>query len=266
MVEDMQLVRKRLSISRRLLSHLCLLGLPLAIFILATSSRPDPPPASYETTVSAFKVPQNRVPTPMGNAAIRRRVNAMFAGIPQHRTLLGDPAAPVTMQVLADPECPEAREFALRLLPVLVRRWVRDGRLRIEYLDEKAETIWPYTFRIQKFAVLAAGGQNRLWQYLQLFYEYQGQEYTRYADRHFFLRLAEEVPGLDIDRWTKEQRTGVWLHTAAVHEMKVAQLRGITLTPAFLIGPTGGRMKQLLDFTLTEPLAFEAAFEEAMTA
>jgi hypothetical protein len=35
-------------------------------------------------------------------------------------------------------------------------------------------------------------------------------------------------------------------------------------TPAFLIGPTGGALKPLLHFALTEPLAFEEAFREAL--
>jgi hypothetical protein len=170
------------------------------------------------------------------------------------------------MQFLADPECPQARQFAIQLLPRLVRHWVRDGRLRIEYLDEQSETIWPYTARVQQFAVLAAGGQGKLWQYLETFYHYQGPEYTRYADNRFFRGVAEEVGGLDRRAWTRERRTGGWLHTAAVRDLRVADAYGIKTTPAFLIGPTGGPMRQLLHFTLTEPLAFEAAFEEALRA
>jgi hypothetical protein len=264
MVSDMQPLSKSVSKVIRLLFHLCLLGGLLAIFLVVSAPRGSPADTSYETTVSAFKVHSRRTLPPMGDPAVRHRVEATFAGIPQHGALLGDPQAPVTMQFLADPECPEARQFAIQLLPLLVRRWVRDGRLRIEYLDEQAETIWPYTARIQQFAVLAAGGQGRLWQYLESFYRYQGPEYTTYADDRFFRELAEEVPGLDISAWIHERRAGAWLHAAALHDLKVAKMRDITYTPAFLIGPTGGHLRQLLHFTLTEPLAFEAAFREAL--
>jgi hypothetical protein len=200
----------------------------------------------------------------MGDPKVRRRVEETFVGIPQRGVALGDPYAPVTMQFLADPECPEARQFAVQLLPVLVSRWVRDGKLRIEYLYEQAETIWPYTSRIQQFAVLAAGGQGKLWQYLATFYRYQGPEFTHYADDHFFRAIAKEVPGLDESSWTRERRDAAWIHTAAIHNRRVATSHHITYTPAFLIGPTGGKLKPLIDFTLTGPLAFEAAFEEAL--
>lgn len=265
MVNDVQLLSDMVSKVIRLLLHLCLLGAILASVLALTGAHDRPPdPGSYETTVTAFRADSRSSLPAMGDPMVPLRVEAAFAGIPQHRAVLGDPRAPVTMQLLADPECPQARQFAIRLLPLLVRRWVRGGRLRIEYLDEQAETIWPYTFRIQQFAVLAAGGQDRLWQYLETFYHYQGPEYTRYADDRFFGDLAAEVPGLDRREWMRERKTGAWLHTAAVHDLKVARAHGITKTPAFLIGPTGGRLKPLLHFTLTEPLAFEAAFKAAL--
>jgi hypothetical protein len=266
MVSGMQPLSGNVSNVIRLLFHLCLLAVLLGVFLVATGGGGSSAAGSYETTVSAFKVHSRRVLPAIGDPAVRRRVDATFAGIAQRRNLLGNPDAPVTMQFLADPECPEARQFAIQLLPLLVRRWVRDGRLRIEYLDEQSETIWPYTARVQQFAVLAAGGQGKLWQYLATFYHYQGPEYTRYADNRFFRGIAEEVLGLDRSRWADERRKGAWLHTAAVRDLRVAQAHGITRTPAFLIGPTGGPMRPLLHFTLTEPLAFEAAFEEALRA
>lgn len=266
MVSVMQPLSMGVSKVIRLLFHLCLLVGLLGVFVLVTEQNGSSAAGTYETTVSAFKVHSRRVLPAMGSPVVRRRVEATFAGIPQHGAALGDPKAPVTMQFLADPECPEARQFAIQLLPVLVRSWVRDGRLRIEYLDEREETIWPYTARIQQFAVLAAGGQGRLWQYLETFYHYQGPEYTHYADERFFRGIAEEVPGLDVSAWMRERHAGPWLHSAAEHDLEVDRRRSITYTPAFLIGPTGGPMRQLLDFTLTEPLAFEAAFREALAA
>ena len=54
------------------------------------------------------------------------------------------------------------------------------------------------------------------------------------------------------------------MHAAARRELRAPAVHDISGIPAFLIGPTGGRLKPLLHFTLTEPLAFEAAFEEAV--
>jgi protein-disulfide isomerase len=259
MVEEMQPLRGR---ALRLLLHLSLLAALLAIFLVV--SKREPPVGTYQTTVSAFRVHSRRVRPPIGNPAVRGAVERVFSGVPQHGTLLGDPDAPVTMLFLADPECPQARQFAVQLLPRLVRHWVRSGKLQIEYLGEPAETIWPEIFERQQLAVLAAGRQGKLWQYLELFYRYQGAEYTKYADNWFLAALAREA-SLGAGKWRADRRTfKLALHVQ--RNVEFAQARNIFATPAFLIRPTGGPLEPLLHFTLTEPLAFEAAFREALTA
>jgi hypothetical protein len=199
----------------------------------------------------------------MGQRRVRAAVQAAFAGVPEHGVALGDPRAPVTMRLLADPECPEARQFAVQLLPVLVRRWVRDGRLRIEYRGERAETVSAVLFLHQQMAVLAAGRQGRLWPYLELFYHDQGPEFTRYAQAWFLRGIAAEVPGLSPAEWARD-RAAPALARRVTAEANIPRPEAIRRTPAFLIGPSGGRLRPLLHFTLTEPLAFEAAFEEAL--
>jgi hypothetical protein len=259
MVEEMQPLRVR---ALRLLFHLGLLASLLAISLMV--SEQDSPVETYQTTVSAFRVHSRKARPPMNNPAVRRAVDGFFSGIPQHGALLGDPNAPVTMRFFADPECPEARQFAVQLLPQLVRHWVRDGKLRIEYFGEPAETIWPEIFERQQLAVLAAGKQQRLWQYLEFFYRYQGPEFTKYAGIWFLGELAREA-GLNARKWKADRRTfRLALHVK--QSVEFAEARGIAHTPAFLIGPTGGPLKPLLHFTLTEPLAFEEAFREGLAA
>jgi protein-disulfide isomerase len=244
-----------------LLFHLSLLASLLAIFLVM--SKRESPVGIYQTTVSAFRVTSRTTLPPLGNPAARQAVERVFSGVPQRGALLGDPNAPVTMRFLADPECPQARQFAVRLLPRLVRHWVRSGKLRIEYVGEPAETIWPEIFERQQLAVLAAGRQQRLWQYLELFYRYQGPEFTKYAGVWFLGAMAREA-GLNARRWKADRRTfRLALHVK--RSVEFAQDRGIAYTPAFLVGPTGGRLRPLVHFTLTEPLAFEEAFREALT-
>src|SRR5215213_761101 len=54
----------------------------------------------------------------------------LLAGIPQSSTLLGRPTAPVTLVEYADLQCPFCREFATETVPVLVREYVRTGKVR----------------------------------------------------------------------------------------------------------------------------------------
>lgn len=167
------------------------------------------------------------------------------------------------MRFYADPECPQARQFAIQVLPQLVRRWVRSGKARIEYLGVPEETIWPKIFERQQAAVLAAANQGKLWHYLELFFHYQGPEFTKYADDRFLSELATEVPGLDTETWESE-RHAYALGSRVWQDVETAAMLAVTATPAFSIGPTKGGLKPLRHFTLTEPLAFEAAFERAL--
>lgn len=252
--------------ARRLLFHGALLAVLLALFLATSHSLQATERAadrdSSATGASAFSIHSRRHLPPLGDRRIRSRVATLFAGIPQRGTALGNPKAPVTMQFLADPECPEARQFAVQLLPLLVRRWVRNGRLRIEYRGEREETVTALLFEHQQMAVLAAGRQGKLWQYLELFYHYQGPEFTRYADRRFLRGIAEEIKGLSLADWARERSDPQLVRQIELDE-KLRLARDLRYTPAFLIGPTGGALEPLLHFTLNEPLAFEGAFRSA---
>ena len=111
------------------------------------------------------------------NAAVNQ-VDALLAGVPQSGNVLGDPKAPVTLQYYGDLECPICKEFTLGALPSLIQKYVRAGKLKIEYRSLETATREPETFKSQQIAALAAGKQNKMWHYLELFYHEQGQKRT----------------------------------------------------------------------------------------
>lgn len=204
-------------------------------------------------------------PRPPLDEGATRRVEALYAGVPQHGAELGRPGAQVTLQFFGDLECPEARQFVLGALPFLIRKWVRSGDLRIVYRASPAETIWHDIFRRQQAAALAAGEQDMLWQYLDFFYHSQGPEFTRYATEHFLAAIANEVPGLNRGRWRKDRR-GPELTHRVMDDLHLAGRYGIDETPAFMIGPTGGAARHLWHFSLTEPAAFDEAIEDVLAS
>jgi hypothetical protein len=236
MVRKMQVIGQR----RRLRVGLVALGLIVAALIAfgdSSSSQPDKWPG----------------------------IEPLFAGIPQHGAVLGDPGAPVTLQFFGDLECPEARQVILGVMPLLIHKWVRGGELRIVYRAHQEETTWSGIYDNQEVAALAAGEQGKAWQYLDLFYHEQRTEFTRYATNHFLQAIAKEVPDLDFTRWT-EARREPRLTEEVKHDGQVAEGRWISQTPAFLIGPTGGAAKPLLHFTFTETPAFDEVIERLLSA
>jgi protein-disulfide isomerase len=193
-----------------------------------------------------------------------RQIDALLAGIPQRHDTLGSPRAPVTLQFFGDLECPNSKEFALEALPTLVQRWVRPGKLRIEYRSLETSTREPPTFMLQQAAALAAGMQDKLWNYVERFYYEQGVEHTDYVDESYLDKLAEQTPGLQLERWSKERGYPPLAAEVAADEQTATGM-GMHITPAFLIGRTGGRMEKLTRFIPSEPAGFDTAIERVLS-
>ncbi len=60
-------------------------------------------------------------------------VTSLLAGTVQNGNVLGSPTAPVTMQYFGDLECPICAKFTLGALPGIITKWVKTGKLKIEY-------------------------------------------------------------------------------------------------------------------------------------
>src|ERR1700685_4451340 len=69
---------------------------------------------------------------------LRRQVAAVFAGIPQHGALLGQPMAPVTLQVFVDLEDNrEGTTWFDVMLPPILETFVRPRLVRLEFRSMK---------------------------------------------------------------------------------------------------------------------------------
>ena len=238
----------------RFVAQLVLVGLIMAVLVALSDSPSSSAPLGR---------PVRQMLHPPLEKRDVKRIEALVAGIPQHGAVLGDPKAPVTLQFFGDLECKEARLFVLGALPILIRKWVRKGVLRIRYRANPEETIWPEIYNHQQVAALAAGQEDEMWQYLDVFYHEQGPEFHRYAIDHFLRAIAREVPGLDFEEWTAD-RHEPGLTRQLKRDRRVAREHRIHFTPAFLVGPTGGRAEPLLHFSFTETAAFDEVIEAAL--
>jgi protein-disulfide isomerase len=202
-----------------------------------------------------------------GQAAqkISAEVTALVGGIPQNGTTLGNPSAPVTLQYFGDLECPICKDFTLGALRPLIQNYVRAGKLRIEYHSLETATKEPETFKTQQIAALAAGKQQKMWNYIELFYNQQGEENSGYVTESFLQKLAQEVPGLSLATWASA-RSDTGLVNSITSDAQAANNAGFTGTPSFLIGKTGGKMQKLEYSSLTDPSSFDSAIESTLKA
>jgi protein-disulfide isomerase len=190
-------------------------------------------------------------------------VTALVGGVPQSGNAIGDPKAPVTLQYFGDLECPICREFTLGALPSLIQNYVRMGKLKIEYRSMQTATREPETFNAQQVAALAAGKQNKMWYFVELFYHEQGEENTAYVTETYLQALAQQVPGLNLAQW-KAARNDSALASSLTSDAQAANNAGFTGTPSFLIGKTGGTLTRFEYASLTDPSSFDSAIEKLL--
>ncbi len=190
-------------------------------------------------------------------------VTSLLAGIPQSGNVLGSPSAPVTMQYFGDLECPICKEFTLGALPKLIEKYVRTGKMKIEYRNLETATREPETFRTQQIAALAAGKQEKAWYYIELFYHEQGQEDTGYVTEKYLEELAQQVPGLSLPAWTSERNNPQFANTVTT-DAQAANTAGFTGTPSFLIGKSGEPGTKYEYSSLSDPSGFESAINKLL--
>ncbi len=196
---------------------------------------------------------------------IAGEVTSLIGGIPQSGNALGSPTAPVTLQYFGDLECPICKDFTLGALPSLIQNWVRSGKLRIEYRSLETATREPEVFQTQQQAALAAGKQQKMWDFVETFYHEQGEENSGYVNEAFLEGIARQVQGLDLAKWASDRKNSE-LASQVASDAQAANNASFTGTPSFLIGKTGGTMTKYEASSLTEPGPWNEEIEKLLKA
>jgi protein-disulfide isomerase len=173
-----------------------------------------------------------------GGVSGEDEVQELLADIPQNGTTLGSEDAPVTIRLYEDLQCPACAGFARETFPGVVTRYVEPGEARV--VSQTLTVLGPDSVPAAE-AALAAGEQDRYWEYSMLFFSNQGQENSGYVTDEFLTGIAEMTRGLDVDRWNQARGSG-----SAQAEIEAARSRaedeGVEGTPTLVIeGPGGTR-------------------------
>jgi protein-disulfide isomerase len=183
-------------------------------------------------------------------------VQTMFAGIPQQGNVLGKSSAPVTMVEYFDLQCPFCQEFETSAMPTLISRYVRSGKVKLE--ARPIAILGSDSFTGQS-AVIAAGMQNKLFNFAQLLYDNQGGENTGWLDDSMVKSVATSIPGLDVDRLLADLDSGeVDKQASAFNDVGVSQ------TPTLLVGQSGAAPKKVTISSPTDPGSVGAAIDAAL--
>ncbi|MGC9974742.1 MAG: thioredoxin domain-containing protein [Gaiellaceae bacterium] len=160
-----------------------------------------------------------------------------LSGIPQKGIELGSPTAKLTMVEFSDPQCPFCGDWARHVFPTLVQKYVRTGKLRMEYAG--LAFLGTDSTSLLDLAQ-AAGLQNKLWNVVELEFERQGTENSGYATDAFLKGIVKAVPGLNADKALSAANTNAVVPMInAARTLAETKVGNQISTPTFLIGPTG---------------------------
>ena len=178
-----------------------------------------------------------------------------LAGIPQHGDTLGRAAAPVTIQVFEDPQCPYCREWSLGTLPTVLRDYVRTGKVKLVYRG--INIIGPNSENGLR-ANYAAGEQNRLWQMSNELYARQGEENSGWIN-DATIASAAKAAGVNVNSLSAASSTArvtkMWKNADTA-----ATQYAVAGTPTFIVQAPPALPTQL-QLSALDPASFAAALD-----
>lgn len=165
-------------------------------------------------------------------------VERQLQGLPQEGLIIGKPEARVKLVEFGDLKCPVCASYASDVLPEVIESQVRSGKARVEFrsfviIDQEESTA-------AGAAAIAAGEQGRGWNFVEIFYENQGNEASPYVSDDFLTAVAEAAGVEDIQRWDRDRQSAATI-AAVERSSEEAEGLGFTGTPSFAVeGPGTG--------------------------
>jgi protein-disulfide isomerase len=185
-------------------------------------------------------------------------VERELAGIPQHGMVLGEAGAKVRLLEFADLQCPVCKGYAEGVLPQLIENQVREGLARIEFRNF---TIIDADSTPAGAAAIAAGEQERGWNFVEVFYRNQGAEGSGYVTDDFLTAVARAAGVPDISRWDRERKSRRVVDQVGASTSEAESL-GFTGTPSFAVEGSGTSGLEAIG-TPGSAGSLESAVEEA---
>lgn len=182
--------------------------------------------------------------TPKGKA----ETASLLAGLPQEGDRIGNPNAPLSMVEFADLKCPVCQRFDSKVMPTLLRDYVRSGKLQIRlkllgFVGDNNPATRGDSAPAAKFAI-AAQAQKRYWNFTQLWYFNQRDETTVYAANPSFLTWIGQGAGVNTQQAFANQNKP-WVNKIFTDYADQFSQIGGTGTPTVLLGKTGKEPEQV---------------------
>ena len=212
--EEMRQKRRRAQLRQRLIVFLIIGGVALVVLALAIG------PTIRDATAPVGEITQiTPVPRPM-----------------EEGRNMGDPNAPIRMEVYSDFQCSACNVFAQQVEPSVVEQYVETGQVYIIYRQFPILDRGSNESRQSANASMCAAEQNRFWDYHDiLFANVRGVNVGSFTERRL-IAFAEALD-LDMDAFNACLRENRFQNLIS-EDMAMGQQLGITGTPSVFVNGT----------------------------
>lgn len=162
--------------------------------------------------------------------AATQKLEQLARRTPDDPLALGKVDAPVVMVAYSEFQCPFCGKFARDTEPTLVKKFVDQGILRIEWRD------FPYLGQESTTAAhagRAAAAQGKFWAFHDVLYAPQAPVNSGKITEAHLTGIAKDL-GLDVVRFRQDLNSPE-IAASVQQDFKEGQSIGVTGTPAFLI-------------------------------
>jgi protein-disulfide isomerase len=186
-------------------------------------------------------------------------VNTLLKGIPQHGFTLGNPLAAATMVEYIDMQCPACRQFETEIMPDIVRRYVRTGKVKVE--ARVLDFIGPDSSRGRN-AMIAIASQNKAFNFAQLLYDNQGTENTGWLTDTMVAHAVSSIPGVHVQAALSATSSDAVAKQAQAFDAQQT-IDHVGGTPTIYVGKSGTKGTQV---QLTDAQSLTTALDAALAA
>jgi protein-disulfide isomerase len=180
----------------------------------------------------------SKTPTKLPDAGV---IAQQFAGIPQSANVLGKASAPATLVEYIDLQCPVCRQFETEVMPSIIDRYVRTGKLKVV---ARPVTIIGPDSETGRRGMIAAFKQDRGFNFSQLLYFNQGPENGGWLDDSMVADAAASIPGVKVAALQKAAGSKAVQDQAATYDSQ-ARADALSGTPTLVLGKSGGKLTSL---------------------
>ncbi len=184
-------------------------------------------------------------------------VQSLLGGIEEDGARLGNPDAPVTVQVFNDLQCDPCSDWNRDVVVPLISGPVRGGDVQLVYHN------FPMTesgFFLGAYGAAAAAKQDYEWQFVELFFRNQEEAKKRGADQEFLNNIARGVgiSSFNVEQWQRDMNGDDITSTLQADEQITAE-RKLPVGPAVVVGGPNGTRQLTQSPSLPEVQAAIAA-------